>query len=225
MEVSREELATRFREMSDEELLSHLRSRDLTPLAVEVATLTLNSRGLASSALSSPADASAYSQEGSVDEGVDLITVAESVNAVDANVIRRLLESHGIFASVWGEHTPVSPWAFLPGTLPRVQVRSDQVDQARELLAAMKRGDLELPATTDVESSGKHADLEVTQEVLSMPALEPRGVDAPGSSSVLSLSSTAVSPIAPARKGLLSRILILAIGALLTFWLWTILTH
>ena len=225
MEVSREELATRFREMSDEELLNHLRSGDLTQLAIEVATSTLNSRGLASPALHDPADASAYSQDGSVDEEIDLVTVAEAVNAVEANVLRRLLESHGIFASVWGEHTPVSPWAFLPGTLPRVQVRSDKVDQARELLAAMKRGDLELPETTEVEFPGKQSDLEATREVLSTPAFEPRGVDASSSSSALSLSPTAVSPIAPARKGLLGRILILAIGALLTFWLWTILVH
>jgi hypothetical protein len=225
MDVSREELATRFREMSDEELLRHLRSGDLTPLALEEATSTLNSRGLASSALPGPADAGAYSQDESVDERIDLVTVAEAVNAVEANVIRRLLESHGIFASVWGEHTPVSPWAFLPGTLPRVQVRSDQVDQARELLAAMRTGDLELPEATEVEFSGRHSDLEDPQEVLSTAALEPRGVDAPGSSSALSLSSTAVNPVASAPKGLLSRILILAIGALLTFWLWIILMH
>ena len=64
MEVSREELAKRLGEMSDEELLSHLRSGDLTPLAVEVATLTLNSRGLASPALPDPADAGAYSKAG-----------------------------------------------------------------------------------------------------------------------------------------------------------------
>lgn len=56
MEVSREELAVRFQEMSDEELLKHVRSGDLTPLAVEVATSILNSRGLGSSALSDPQD-------------------------------------------------------------------------------------------------------------------------------------------------------------------------
>jgi len=225
MEVSRAELETRFREMSDEELLSHLRSGDLTPLAAEVATSTLNSRGLASSALPDSVDPSANSQEGSVDEEIDLVTVAEAVNAVEANVIRLFLESHGIFASVWREHAPVSPWAFLPGTLPRVQVRSDEVKQAKELLAAMKRGDFELPANAEVESSGKQIDLEATQEVLSTPALKPRGVKAPASSSALSLSSTAASPIAQARTGLLTRILVLAIGALLTLWLWTVLIH
>jgi hypothetical protein len=225
MEASREELETRFREMSDEELLSHLRSRELTPLAIEVAMSTLDSRGLASSALPGPADASANSQDGSVDEEIDLVTVAEAVNAVEANVIRLFLESHGIFASVWREHASVSPWDFLPGTLPRVQVRSDQVEQARELLAAMKRGDFELPPTTEVELSTEQSDLEITQEVFSTPALKSRRVDAPATSSAPSLSSTAVSPAAPARKGLLSRILILAIGALLTLWLWTVLIH
>ena len=176
MEVSREELAMRFRDMSDEELLSHLQSRDLTALAHEVATSVLNSRGLVSSALPGPADASADSHDG-------------------------------------------------PGTLPRVQVRSDQVDQARELLAAMKRGDFQLQETTQVESSGAQSDLEATQDVFSMHALKPRGVDAPASSSAPSLSSTAVAPIAPARQGPLIRILILVVGALLTAWLWTILTH
>jgi Putative prokaryotic signal transducing protein len=225
MEVSREELETRFREMSDEELLSLLRSRDLTPLAIEVAISTLNFRGLTSSALPGPADASANSQDGSVDEEVDLVTVADAVNAVEANVIRLFLESHGILASVWGEHAPVSPWGFLPGTLPRIQVRSDQVEQARELLAAMKRGDFELSATTEVELSDKQSDLEITQEVLSTPVLKSRRVDALAPSSAPSWSSTATNPVAPARTGLLSRILILAIGALLTLWLWTVLIH
>ena len=225
MEVSREELETRFREMSDEELLSLLRSRDLTPLAVEVATSTLSSRGVAAPALPGLADASANSQDGSVDEEIDLVTVADAVNAVEANLIRRFLESQGLFASVWGEHMAVSPWTFLPGTLPRVQVRSDQVAQARELLAAMKRGDFELPANTEVEFSGKQSDLEATQEVLYTPALKSRGVAAPASSSALSLSSIAASPVAPVRKSLLNRILILAVGALLTLWLWTVLRH
>ena len=45
MEVSRQELATRFGEISDDKLLSHLRSGDLTSLAVQAAESTLNSRG------------------------------------------------------------------------------------------------------------------------------------------------------------------------------------
>jgi hypothetical protein len=213
MDVSREDLEKRFREMSDEELLSRLRSGDLTPLAVEAATSTLNSRGLAPPALPGPEDASTYPHDGSADEDVDLVTVAEAANAVDANVIRRFLESHGVFANVWGEHTPVSPWAFLPGTLPRVQVRSDQLTQARELLAAMKRGDLELPEAMEVESSGMQSDPEPAQGVLSAPGLEPP------------LSSGAMNPVARAENGLLSKILIMTIGALLVFWLWTHLSH
>jgi hypothetical protein len=210
MEVSRDDLERRFREMSDEEIRLRLRSGDLTPLAVEAATSTLNSRGLALPALRGPGDASTYPDDGSADEDIDLVTVTEAKSAVDANIIRGFLESRGIFASVWHEHTPTVPWAFLPGTLPRVQVRSDQVTQARELLAAMKRGDLELTDDVEVESSGKQSDLEATRGVSPAPGLES------------SWSSGAVSPVAPDRKGVLSKIFVLIIGALLVFWLWTL---
>lgn len=129
MEVSREDLVERFRERSDEELLSHLRSRDLTPLAAEVAASTLNSRGL------------------------------------------------------------------------------------------------ELPDNVSVESSGEEPDLETTQEVLSTPALQRTRGDDVASSSALSWSSAPVNPIAPARNRLPGRIFMLAVGALLTYWLWTALIH
>jgi hypothetical protein len=213
MEVSREELATRFSEMSDEELLGHLRRGDLTPLAQEVATSTLQSRGLVAPTLPGPEDAGAQSHDGLVAGEIDLVAVAEAANAVEANVIRDFLEAHGLFASVWREHAPVSPLAFLPGTLPRVQVRSDQVDQAKALLAAMKRGDLEL----------SEIDLEATQEIVPSPAPTPRrGVDAASASSS-AVSTAAVNPVAPAGKGVLSKVLILVIGVLLTLWLWTML--
>lgn len=74
-----------------------------------------------------------------------------------------------------------------------MQVRGDQEVQAREVLAAMKRGDLELPDAFDAET-----------------VREP---------------SPAANPVAPAEQGLLSRLLILAIGVAVTVWLWATLTH
>jgi len=87
----------------------------------------------------------------------------------------------------------------------------------------MKRGDLELQQTMDIEFSGNQADLEATQEVLSPPVLKSRGAIAPATSSAMSLSSKAGNPVAPERKGLLGTALVLVIGALLAFWVWTIL--
>jgi len=57
-------------------------------------------------------------------------------------LLRACLESHGIFAYVWGEHLGVAHiFMSIAGGGVRVQVRSDQVDQAREVIAAFERGD------------------------------------------------------------------------------------
>jgi hypothetical protein len=60
-------------------------------------------------------------------------------------VLRACLESHGIFAYVWGEHLGIAN-IFLSSASGgmRVQVRSDQLDQAREVIAAFERGDFAL---------------------------------------------------------------------------------
>src|SRR5262245_60020836 len=46
MDVSRDDLVMPFRDLSDEELLSRLRARTLTPLAVEVVSTELRTRGI-----------------------------------------------------------------------------------------------------------------------------------------------------------------------------------
>lgn len=76
------------------------------------------------------------------DDDIDLVTVAQFSDPLKANVLRACLDSHGIFAYVWGEHLGVAHiFLSIAGGGVRVQVRSDQVEQAREVIAAFERGD------------------------------------------------------------------------------------
>lgn len=142
MEVTREELRERFREFSDEELLRHFQSGTLTPLATEVAGEALRLRGIEPPSAETVDGTAEPAQE---NDEVDLVTVAEYRNPLEANLLRACLESHGIFARVWGEHlATVDIFLSIAGGGSRVQVRSDQVEQARELISAFEQGDLEI---------------------------------------------------------------------------------
>jgi hypothetical protein len=144
VDVSREELRARFREFSDEELLRHLESGTLTPLAADVASEALRLRGMqppAAATLESAAMPAAEEEN----RATDLVTVAAFQNPLQANLLRACLESRGIFAYVWGEHLGMANilWSMAGGGI-RVQVRSDQAVQATEIIAAFERGELEL---------------------------------------------------------------------------------
>ncbi len=145
MDVAEADLTEHFRALSDEALLERLRAGTLTPLALEIARREARSRTL-DIAASDPAaadDALAESDEGEGhDDGIDLVTVAHFTNPLKANVLRACLESHGIFAYVWGEHLGVAHiFLSIASGGMRVQVRSDQVAEARNVIAAFERGD------------------------------------------------------------------------------------
>jgi hypothetical protein len=143
MEVSRADLTQRFELLSDEDLLASLRSGTLTPLATEVAGNILSSRGVDPASFPGTAD-STESAVG-IDEGEsDLVTVSVQWDAMKANLLRTLLEAHGIFVHMWGEHLATTH-VFLSnaGGGTRLQVRSNQVSQANELIGAFERGELE----------------------------------------------------------------------------------
>lgn len=151
MQVTRQDLEERFQALTDEVLLGKVRAGTLTPLALEVALVELRSRGI--EAVAEP-DAAEEHEESSdldpdsdsdsdADPEADLVTVARFNDPLEANVLRGCLESHGIFAFLWGEHLGTTHM-FLSVTTGgmRVQVRADQVEQAKEVIAAFKRGDL-----------------------------------------------------------------------------------
>jgi hypothetical protein len=85
-------------------------------------------------------------------DDIDLVTVAILENPINANVLRACLESHGIFACIWGEHLGIAN-IFLSTASGgiRVQVRSDQVEEARAVIAAFERGDFALEEDEDPE--------------------------------------------------------------------------
>ena len=148
MDVSEADLTKHFRELSDAALLEQLRAGTLTPFALEIAEREARSRQLEVPA-AEPADTDAAADDShdsdGPDEDIDLVTVAQFANPLKANVLRACLESHGIFAYCWGEHLGVANiFMSIAGGGVRVQVRSDQVDQAREVIAAFERGDFAL---------------------------------------------------------------------------------
>ncbi len=149
MEVSREELTQHFESLSDQELSQHLQSGTLTPLAVEVAGDILRSRGVDPGSFPATTDSTV---DATGEQDLDLVTVSVQWDPLKANLLRALLESHGIFAHVWGEHLATAN-IFLSnaGGGSRVQVRSDQASQARELIGAFERGELQSPDLPDEE--------------------------------------------------------------------------
>jgi hypothetical protein len=85
-----------------------------------------------------------------------LVTVAQLLSPTEANVLRACLESRGIFAYIWGEHVAAAQ-VILPttGGSARVQVRADQLAQAREVIAALDRGDLAIPQPQPPDGDGE----------------------------------------------------------------------
>lgn len=149
MEVSRQELAERFRDFTDEELVRHLQSEALTPLATEVATDELRSRGIEPRKApdrSGAAPRDPPKEDPPEEAQTDLVTVAEFWNPLQANLLRAFLESHGVFAFVWGEHLGTANVLLsVAGGGSRVQVPGNQVAQAKELMRALEQGELEIP--------------------------------------------------------------------------------
>lgn len=142
MDVSEADLTEHFRTLSDAALLERLRAGTLTALASEVARREARSRGLE---LPEPAPNAAGEAGESIEEGedIDLVTIAIFSNPLKANVLKACLESHGIFAFLWGEHLGIMHifMSFASGGI-RLQVRSDQVQEARAVMAAFGRGEL-----------------------------------------------------------------------------------
>jgi hypothetical protein len=149
MKISKEDLAERFRTLADEVLLDRVRVGTLTPLALEVALEELRSRGIEDVAVPPESEQSEEQPEESADpdpgSDVDLVTIARFSNPLEANVLRNCLESHGIFAFVWGEHLGTAHlFLSVASGGMRVQVRADQVEQAKEVIAALERGEFSI---------------------------------------------------------------------------------
>jgi len=78
---------------------------------------------------------------------------------------------------------------------------------------------------SEAERIGELSDLEPTQELQTLTAREQHLVEASLSARSSGLPPTARNLVAPAQKGISSRILVLSIGVGLAVWLWITLTH
>lgn len=92
--------------------------------------------------------------EDGVPPGRDLVTVERFTEVWEAHILRARLEAEGLLASVADEHLVAMDWFYsnaIGGV--RVQVPACELDRARDILAALRRGDYELSEDADVSDS------------------------------------------------------------------------
>ena len=142
MTDERESLAATFRTFSDEYLLERLRSGDLTELACSVAVAELAQRGVAA-APTAPRAMEPPAQEDS--EPVQFVTVARFLVPTYAHIMRGRLEADGIPAIVAdGNFVQNNTLVSVAAGGVRLQVPAAFAVEAREIIAAIRSGDLAL---------------------------------------------------------------------------------
>jgi hypothetical protein len=142
VDVKKEELEARFRDLSDEELLGRL-DYDLTPLAREAVTAELKSRGIQPPSAFDSGDASVDGSINPDDANIDVVTVATYWDLTQATLACECLKACDVPAYVWGEHLGAAHLLLSVATGGmKVQVRSDQLEEAKEIIAAFERGEI-----------------------------------------------------------------------------------
>lgn len=139
MKVTREDLLATYRDLVDEELVRLLQSGTLTELAVDVAEGELRERGIAPPPPPEPEPVEAEDPQ-SPDI---LVTVARFSKPMEAQILRMRLEADGIPAVIADENMIRVNW-FLSNALGgvRVQVPSRRLQEAHEVMAALRAGRL-----------------------------------------------------------------------------------
>jgi Putative prokaryotic signal transducing protein len=152
MEVTREQLAEKFKLYADDELRELVRSGDLSELATEVARAELARRGIDAATPAAAAVTPSAEEPGEPREPVidgDLVEVARMLDPVEAEMVRGRLEAEGVPAMVADTNTAHMLFRSLIGGV-RVLVPEAYLDRAREILKADARGDYALDDRTDV---------------------------------------------------------------------------
>jgi hypothetical protein len=138
MHPNHTDLARRFRELSDDELLSRYRSGDLTADALSIAAAELAARGLSLPELKAATpDNTEYTR--------DFETVARYLNPIQAHIVRSCLEAAGVPALIADDNLVrmLSIMSIAVGGV-RILVPADRVAEARGVIAAFNRGDFAL---------------------------------------------------------------------------------
>jgi putative signal transducing protein len=142
MTVTRQGLLEHFRLLNDDELRAQFHSGELTPLASGLAAEELQRRNLD---LSRPAVALAdKSQDPSISG--DLVSVLRYRTAAEAYLLKNRLELEGIPTFV----TDDLMFQAITGGVASILVPEAHLERAREIAAAIERGDYALDDQTDV---------------------------------------------------------------------------
>jgi Putative prokaryotic signal transducing protein len=142
MQPTRKDLERFIKLMGDEELIAHYRSGTLTEMAVEVALVELERRGVDSKSFQEK-DAEPLIDDS---EAADLVLIARYLSPTDAHILGALLESRGIYAAVLGAHSTqgTAPWANPDIGAARVMVPQAQAAEAAILLEQYNKGELQV---------------------------------------------------------------------------------
>lgn len=154
MEVSREALARRFAQLGDEVLQRRFASGDMTPLAMDVAVEELRLRGLVAEHRRTTPDRNASVEPVVVHREPlgDVVCLARIRDLMEAQVLCARLEAEGIPA-VAGDAELIRANSFLTQALGgiRVMVHEANLVRARDVRAALQRGDYALDESEDVD--------------------------------------------------------------------------
>jgi len=134
--VDREDLARRYRDISDEELVRIGSSGNLTALAQEVAEAELRSRGIDPASLRE-------AEIGAPDDMpvTDFVTIFSTLDWHQAQAFRGRLEAEGIPIYIGDAHTNQTDALLLPALGGfRIRVPAERAREAKEILAAIQAG-------------------------------------------------------------------------------------
>jgi hypothetical protein len=134
--VDKEDLARRYRDISDEELLRMASSGNLTTLAQDVAAAELRSRGIAPVPERNEETAAPETLPAS-----DFVTIYSTLDRHQAQAFRGRLEAEGIPIYVGDAHTNQTDALLSPALGGfRIRVPAERVREAKEILAAIQAG-------------------------------------------------------------------------------------
>lgn len=139
MDSSEDELATFYRGLSDEYLISQLASGDLTELAQSVARKELSQRGVDAPAPVPPVEEIAETGDEGDEDGIDFVTVAHFFVPTEAHILCGRLEAEGIPAVVTDANLAIA----VDGV--RVRVPVEFAPEAAGMVDAIQRGEFMLP--------------------------------------------------------------------------------
>ena len=147
--TERAELKERFEQMDDDELLRRYRSGDMTELAEQVAAEALRERNLSTDLLPAP-DPSAPERminHAHADMDGDVVCLTRVTSPIQAELLCGLLESEGVYAMA-ADSNLVRVNSMLTQALGgiRIMVRESELERARDIEQAFRRGDFAIPS-------------------------------------------------------------------------------